>query len=189
MDRITTQPTPAAPHDYSPLMSLALDGLLSAGEQQRLDQHLAACPACQQTWGRWQRIAHVLTVEPFAAPSLGFALRLDSAMQRRERRHERLLAAGILVGGTLAVLTLLLLSMTLTATLLMSNAPGLWPRVVETLGFGGQLIALVWQNLTAVRDALAALLPNPLVMMGVALALVMAGVIWIRLVFYGARAR
>ncbi len=189
MDILTTRATPTAQHDYSPLMSLALDGMLSAEEQQRLDQHLTACPTCQQTWGKWQRIAHVLTVEPFAGPSLGFTLRLDSAMQRREQRRERRLAAGILVGGTLAVLTLLLLSVTLTATLLMTNAPGLWARVVETVGFGGQFIALVWQNLTAVRDALAALLPNPLVMMAVALALVMAGLAWARLVFYGARAR
>ncbi|HNU05743.1 MAG TPA: zf-HC2 domain-containing protein [Anaerolineae bacterium] len=189
MDSLTTQPTPAAQHDYSHLMSLALDGMLSAGEQEDLDQHLAACPACQRTWGKWQRISQVLTVEPFAGPSLGFALRLDSAMQRRELRRQRLAAVAILVGGTLAVLTLLLLSTTLTVTLLMSNAPGLGARVVESLGFGSQFITLVWQNLTAVRDALAALLPDPLVMMALALALVMAGLVWVRLVFYDARAR
>ncbi len=189
MDTMTTHTTPTAHHDYTGLMSLALDGLLSAGEQQHLDQHLATCLACQRTWGKWQRISHVLTVQPFAGPPPAFALQIDRALQRREQRHERVLAGWLLAGGTLTVLTLLLLSAALTTSLLMVVAPALWAQVVETLGYAGQFIALIFQNLVALRDALALLLPGPVIMLAIALALLVASAAWVKLVFYSAAAR
>lgn len=181
----TNQPT--AHHDYSELMSLALDGMLNAGEQQHLDQHLADCPACQRTWSTWQRVSHVLTVEPFAGPAQGFALRFDNVMQRQERRHERVLAGWVLAGGTLAVLALIVLGTALTTTLWMAIAPDARTQLVETLGYAGQFAALVFQNLAAVRDGVTALLPDPVVLLAAALALVVAGAAWVGLVFIGSR--
>jgi anti-sigma factor RsiW len=181
----TNQPT--THHDYSELMSLALDGMLSAGEQQHLDQHLSACPACQGTWGAWQRISHVLTAEPFAGPPQGFALRFDAVLQRQEQRQERVLAGWVLAGGTLVVLALIMLGTALTTALWMALAPNARGELVDTLGFAGQFAALVFQNLAAVRDGIAALLPDPVIMLAVALALVLAGAAWIGLVFFGGR--
>jgi anti-sigma factor RsiW len=189
MDTMTSHTThPTVQHDYSEIMSLALDGMLSADEERLLDQHLRACPACQASWGKWQRIAHVLTVEPFAGPPQGFALRLDQALQRDEQRQERILAGLVLTGGTLTVLALVVLGTALTTALWMAISPAARVQLVETLGFAGQFVTLVLQNLASIRDSLVALMPDPLVMLAICLALMVAGAAWIRLVFYGARA-
>lgn len=189
MDTITTHTTPPSHQDYTDLMSLSLDGMLSTGEQQQLDQHLATCPACQARWQKWQRISHVLTVQPFAGPPPGFAMRLDSALQRREQRHERVLAGWVLAGGTLTVLALIVLGTALTTGLWMASAPAARVQLVETLGFAGQFGALVFQNLAAIRDGVAALLPDPILMLVSALALITAAAIWVRLVFYDRQVR
>jgi len=175
-------------HDNSALMSLALDGMLSADEASNLDQHLLACTACQASWNKWQRIAHVLTVEPFAGPPQGFALRLDHAMVRDEQRHERMLAGLVLAGGTTLVLALIVLGTALTTALWMAIAPPARVQLVETLGFAGQFAALVFQNLASIRDGVAALLPDPVIMLVVCLALMVISAVWVRLVFFGARA-
>lgn len=178
---------PATDHDYSAQMSLALDGMLSADEARSLDQHLLACPACQVSWSKWQRIAHVLAVEPFAGPPQGFALRLDQALQRDEQRHERVLAGLVLAGGTALVLALIVLGTALTTALWMALAPPARIQLVEALGFAGQFAALVFQNLASIRDGIAALLPDPMVMLLVCLALMAISALWVRLVFFGAR--
>ena len=189
MDTMTPHTTyEPSHHDYSELMSLALDGLLSAEEERRLDRHLAACPACQAVWLKWQRIAHVLTVEPFAGPPQGFALNVDQAMQRDESRQERIWASLVLAGGTLAVLALIVLSTTLVTALWMALSPEARLAAAETLGFAGQFFTLVVQNLASIRDAVLALLPSPVFLLIVALALMAAGAVWVRLVFYGAQA-
>lgn len=175
-------------HDYSEMMSLALDGMLSPDEMSSLDQHLRACSACQASWNKWQRIAHVLTVEPFAGPPQGFALRLDHALQRDEQRQERILAGLVLAGGTVAVLVLLILGAALTTAAWMAISPAARVQLVETLGFAGQFAALVFQNLASIRDGVVALLPDPIVTLGMCLALMAISAIWIRLVFYGERA-
>lgn len=189
MDTMTPHTThEPSHHDYSELMSLALDSMLSVEEERRLDQHLAACPACQAAWTKWQRIAHVLTVEPYAGPTQGFALSVDSALQRDERRQERIWAGLVLAGGTLAVLALILLSTTVTTALWMALSPEARLAAAETLGFAGQFVTLVVGNLASIRDAALALLPSPLFLLVVAVALMAAGAIWVRLVFYRAPA-
>lgn len=189
MEPMTNHTTPMAHHDYTDLMSLALDDLLSAEEQQRLDQHLAGCLTCRLTWSRWQRIAHVLTVQPFAGPPPAFMLHVDRALQRREQRRERMLAGWLLAGGAFTVWTLIALSAALTGALVLTAWPALRVQVVETLGYAGQFVTLIFQNLAALRDALALLLPNPLILLAVALALLLAGGVWVKLVFYSAPAR
>jgi anti-sigma factor RsiW len=174
-------------HDYSEMMSLALDGMLSAEETSGLDQHLRACPTCQASWDKWQRIAHVLTIEPFAGPPQSFALRLDHALQRDEQRQERILAGLVLAGGTATVLALLVLGTALTTALWMAISPAARVQIVETLGFAGQFVALVFQNLASIRDGVVALLPDPVVTLVVCLAVMAISAIWVRLVFYGAR--
>lgn len=185
---ILTRPGPdQMMHDYSEMMSLALDGMLSPEEAIDLNQHVQACPACQASWNKWQRIAHVLTAEPFAGPPQGFALRVDHALQGDEQRQERILAGLVLAGGTATVLALMVLGTALTTALWMAIAPAARAQLVETLGFAGQFAALVFQNLTSIRDGVVALLPDPVIMLVVCLGLMAISAIWIRLVFYGAR--
>lgn len=174
-------------HDYSEMMSLALDGMQSPEEAIDLDQHLQACPACQVSWNKWQRLAHVLTVEPFAGPPQGFSLRVEHALQRDEQRQERILAGLVLAGGTATVLALLVLGTALTTALWMAISPAARVQMVATLGFAGQFATLVFQNLTSIRNGVVALLPDPVIMLGICLGLMAISAIWIRLVFYGAR--
>jgi hypothetical protein len=129
----------------------------------------------------------VLTAEPFAGPPQGFALRFDAVLQRQEQRHERVLAGWVLAGGTAVVLAMIMLGTALTTALWMALTPNARAELVDTLGFAGQFAALVFQNLAAVRDGVAALLPDPVLMLAVALALVLAGAVWIGLVFFGGR--
>jgi anti-sigma factor RsiW len=182
-------PNQTTNHDFSELMSLALDGMLSAEEERRLDQHLQACPACQSSWNRWQRVSHFLTVEPFVGPPQGFALRLDHALQRDERRQEHILASLLLAGGTATVLALIVLGAALTTGLWMAISPLERVQLVETMGFAGQFMALVFQNLVAIRNGIAAMIPDPLIMLVICLALITASAVWVRLVFFGNGAR
>ena len=185
MDTMTSQTFHQTTHDdYSELMSLALDDLLSAEQQRRLDQHLVDCAACQMSWARWQRIAHLLTVEPFAGPPQGFALRLDQSLQRDEQRQERILAGLVLAGGTLTVMALIALGTLLTTALWMAVSPSARTQLVETLGFAGQFAALLAQNLTTLRNTVAVMMPDPVVMLVVCTALITASALWVRLVFF-----
>jgi predicted anti-sigma-YlaC factor YlaD len=175
-------------HNYSELMSLALDDMLRAEEERQLDQHLAACPACRTVWFKWRRVARVLTVEPFAGPPQGFTLNVDHALQRDERRQERIWAGLVLAGGTLTILALVVLGTALTTALWMAVSSEARLQAMQTLSFASQFMALIFQNLASVRDAVLALLPSPVFLLIVALAMMTAGVIWVRLVFYGAQA-
>lgn len=188
MDTMHNHTTPAN-HDYSAMMSLALDGLLSPEDTQNLDSHFHACPACQAEWSKWQQISHVLQVEPFAGPPPGFALRVDQTLQRAEQREERILGGLMVAGGTVTVLAVAVLGYLLTVALWVAISPAARTVAVEYLGFARQFVVLVFQNLAALRDAVAVLLPDPAVMLVLALMLLAAGMLWIRLVFYGNRTR
>ena len=59
-------------------------------EQQEFDAHMNACEVCRGQWLTWRRISDVFQVEPFTAPAPGFMLRVDQAVQRDEKRRERL---------------------------------------------------------------------------------------------------
>ena len=111
-------------HLSTEAMSLALDGLLDATEQQEFDAHLAACDICRAQWLKWRRISDVFRVEPFTAPASGFMLRVDQAVQRDEKRRERLWGGLVLVGGTLSIWTVLLMGLALTMTVGMTVFSG-----------------------------------------------------------------
>lgn len=172
-------------HGYSEMMSLALDGLLDSEESQRLDHHLRTCPACQAEWGKWQRIAHVLQAEPFAGPPQGFALNVDRTLQRTEQRREHILGGLMLAGGTLSISALVLLVVGLTTALWLAISPAARLAATEYLTFTRQFAVLVFQNMTALRDASLALLPDPTALLLIVLALLVASLLWIRLVFFG----
>lgn len=182
----STLPPPALHEDYSLLMSLALDGLLDDNDRAQLDAHLAACPACHATWLKWQHIGQIMTVEPFAGPRQNLALGVDRALRRAEMLKERLLAALLVGGGTLAVLVMGLLSVVLFTgvRLLLSTEARL--QAGETVSFVRQFITLLVANLATVRDAVLVMLPNPMLLLLVASLLAAAGVAWAQLVFRSA---
>lgn len=163
-------------------MSLALDGLLETTEQQDFDAHLSACEVCRGQWLTWRRISDVFQVEPFTAPAPGFMLRVDQAVQRDEKRRERLWGGLVLVGGTLSIWTVLLIGLALTLTVGKTVSAGVQIDPLAYLGLGGQAVAVLMQSLTTIRDGLLDMLPGPAVTIGLAAVLAMLTLIWLRLV-------
>ena len=71
--------------DYLMLISLALDGMLDAGEQVRLEQHLEKCSGCRLHWLLWQVIDQKLYAAPTPEPSPDFSLKVSERLSRQER--------------------------------------------------------------------------------------------------------
>lgn len=163
-------------------MSLALDGLLDTTEQQEFDAHLSVCDTCRAQWLKWRRISDVFRVEPFIAPAPGFMLRVDQAVQRDEKRRERLWGGLVLVGGTLSIWTVLLMGLALTLTVGMTAFTGAQVDPLDYLGIGGQAVAVLLQSLITIRDGLLALLPGPALTVALAATLGVLALIWLRLV-------
>lgn len=185
MDTLNLTPNDSPHFEVSALMSLALDGMLSNDEEQQLHQHLLACPSCQTTWQRWQHIGHVLTVEPFAGPPQGFALRTDQMLQRAEQRRERLLAGLVLVGGTILVTALILLAVAGAGTLWMALSPDARIQATSLFDYLRQFASLAVANLASIRDGVAAVLPSPAVMLVFTVTLMTASLLWVRVVLAG----
>lgn len=114
------------------LMSLALDGLLDASGQQRLDRHITQCTACQMEWQAMQQVSALLENSPMVGPPLGFAVRIERKLAEKEKKQRRafggvtLLTSSIsLAGMTVAAVVLLVLG------ILAWNRLGLSPAVLE----------------------------------------------------------
>lgn len=182
----STLPPPALHEDYSLRMSLALDGLLADDEQAELNAHLAACPACHTAWLKWQHIGHIMTVEPFAGPRQNLVLGVDRALRRAELLKERLLAALLVSGGTVAILVTVLFSAALFTGGRLLLSPTARVEVGETVNFVRQFIALLAGNLATVRDAVLVTLPSPALLLPVAVLLMLAAAAWAQLVFRSA---
>jgi predicted anti-sigma-YlaC factor YlaD len=82
----------------SALMSLSMDGLLDAGDQRRLQQHLAACSACQAEWQAMQQVSALFEESSMVGPPLGFAIRVERRLGEKTKVQRR-------VFGGMAVLT------------------------------------------------------------------------------------
>lgn len=163
-------------------MSLALDELLDATEQQEFDAHLTTCEVCRAQWLKWRRISDVFRVEPFTAPAAGFMLRVDQAVQRDEKRRERLWGGLVLVGGTLSIWTVLLMGLALTLTVGATVFTGAQAEPLKILGISAEAAAVLVQSLMTIRDGLLAMLPGPTVSVGLAAVLAVLALIWLRLV-------
>ena len=86
--------------DYLMLISLALDGMLDAGEQVRLEQHLEQCSSCRLHWLLWQVIDQKLYAAPTPEPSPDFSLKVSERLSRQERLRN------MQIGMFLTVLTI-----------------------------------------------------------------------------------
>jgi anti-sigma factor RsiW len=90
-------------HDnYHLMMSMALDGALSAQEDAQLREHLEVCPVCQDVWNRMCLADHVFSqaasAEPPATLAAGVMARVANyEAERRESKPWRL-ALGVILG-------------------------------------------------------------------------------------------
>lgn len=72
------------------LFSSRVDGLLAAGPEAALADHLEGCPGCRGEWARFSRMIELLHAVPEARAPAGFARRVLEAAGR-EPWHRRLL--------------------------------------------------------------------------------------------------
>ncbi|MEZ4612782.1 MAG: hypothetical protein R2838_21490 [Caldilineaceae bacterium] len=83
------QPVPpaAVEEEFFMLMSMALDGLLDADEQMRLDDYVAAYPALAARWDEWQMLDGQLAALPHVAPPVNFMAHFETRLTQQERRR------------------------------------------------------------------------------------------------------
>lgn len=75
-------PTPPAHEAWEEMMALAVVGALPTHERAALEQHLAVCAACRETWADYQRVTQALT---HAIPMVTPPAHLENAIHHRIR--------------------------------------------------------------------------------------------------------
>ena len=146
--------------EYLMLISLELDGMLDAGEKERLDGHLERCSACRAEWQLWQALDNRLREAPTPMPTPGFAQSVAQRLALQERRRN------LQIGVILTVFTVVVWSLglvgvcALAGTLIYTNLE----RLTETglflseawavAGVVGQSLWDVIVELTATSTAL-----------------------------------
>jgi anti-sigma factor RsiW len=102
----------------SELMSMALDGLLDADGQGRLERHVAACTSCRLEWEAIQQASALFEQAPMVGPPLGFALRVERRLEQKTKKQRRtfggiaLLTSSLsLAGVTVAVVAVIILGL------------------------------------------------------------------------------
>ena len=78
------------------MMSLALDGMLSAEEEAGMLGHLADCPACEAHWQALQSVSGLLVETPLASPTMDLSLWVEAELRQQQER--RRWAVGLLTG-------------------------------------------------------------------------------------------
>jgi predicted anti-sigma-YlaC factor YlaD len=71
-------------HNYTMLMSRALDREASPDEEHLLSEHLEACPDCAAIWKQWQSLHKVLLAAPMLTPPQSCA---DAVLARLDGCH------------------------------------------------------------------------------------------------------
>jgi len=168
---------------WDELMSLRLDGLLSADQEQQLQAHLVDCQACREQWAALSWLSARLEAEPPAAPVSDLAARVTARLEQRELRRRRLYSGiGICIGSlglwaaaavVVLVLSAVLLEPSLYATLLDVGLSVLRSTLA--------LLSVVGRALWAVVRAVVTR-PSGLLLIGYGLLAVALATFWTRVV-------
>lgn len=169
----------------SELMSLALDGLLDAHGERRLQGHLATCSACQLDWEAMQHVSALFKGSPLVGPPLGFAVRVERRLQEKAKKRRRTF-------GGVAVLTssLSLAGVTVAAAVLIVvglvtwNWLGSLPAVQQGTGAVSQVasgMGLMGKGASLFLGDLLLRFGGPLILL-VGIGLVVLAGLWVWLV-------
>jgi anti-sigma factor RsiW len=162
------------------MMSLLMDGMLSAEEQEALEAHLRLCTGCQAEWARWRQVDALLASEHVLVPSPGFGAGVLERVGQHRRRQRRLLGGALLLGGSLSVWGMVLLALAAAALLWVLSDPRVAVHGAHVLS---QLLAAGGLLVTAVRLGLVGMTsPSVLPFLVTYACAVMAlTALWIRL--------
>ena len=153
-----------------------LDGQLSATERQAVEAHLAACGACRQALGSFQRLFAALDEPELPRPAPGFPgrvmARVAAARRRRRRWQAMAAAAAVLV---LTCLGALWASAAVTAETWSPLADAfsldVWQSVSDAVSEAGSSVATAGESWLARLPGGPALVAGLLALLGFDLAL------------------
>lgn len=133
-------------HDYTELMSAALDGRLTPRERAGWDKHLASCPSCQERWQALCAMDRLLAGAELVAPPPDFTQRVALRLAQEQAVSPRRLLAGV---GLLAAGWIGLLIVACAQALLWNVSGG----IPTWLGNAVQAAAQWWIFIRAVVEA------------------------------------
>ncbi len=166
------------------LMSLALDGPLAATDQQVLQGHLAACPACRAEWAAMQQVSNLFKGEEMIGPRMGFATRVERRLADKAKKRRRLFGGAAVLTGTLSLATVTAVVVALiVAGVVAWNWLDLLPDVKEGTNTVSQIasgVNLMGKGVTLfLTDFLRAFGLPMIIGVGIALALLLVVWIWL----------
>lgn len=166
--------------EITAMMSLALDGMLSAAERRTLEEHLGSCSTCSAEWGRWRQVDALFSSEPAAAPPAEFSARVMAGVQAQVKRRRRLTLSAWLVGGSLYVWAMAALALGLAGLLWVLSDPPVAAVLARVLT---QTLSAVGLLAKALRLGLAGIMRQEVVALVMSYACIVAATLamWVRL--------
>ncbi len=123
------------------MMSERLDDRLDSADSALLDEHIAACGACQAEWRSLQALDTLFSSAPMAQPPLRVRVQVMTRLARRDQARRAVAGGATLMLGTVSLALLALapiflgfLDATGILPTLISGGP---PTVVQLLAFLG----------------------------------------------------
>jgi hypothetical protein len=168
---------------FQAAMQAVLDGVVTAGERQALEEHLLTCLTCQADWVALSEVQRLFKAEPMVAPRAGFNGRFKARLAQR-RSRPRLLGGAVALG--LGAVSLAALVVPLGLGLLYSGwrvaqQPTTGMALLAGAGAVGSLLETILSALyLTARAIVEPALVNPLAWLAALGALVLTGV-WVYL--------
>lgn len=164
------------------MMSLALDGLLDAGGQGKLQQHLADCPVCLAEWKAMRVVSTWLASSETVGPPLGFAVRVQRRLEEKDRTRKRAFRGLAVLTGSLS-----LAGVTVSAVVLAILGFVAWPwvRAQAAVQQGSNTVSQIASGLGLVGKGVTLFLKDTFVNYGfpvllvVGLGLIVLSSVWV----------
>lgn len=145
---------------YREQMSLWIDDQLNQDQIQRIEAHVAVCPACRATLDAFQQVDRLFSSIPMMSPVPGFSARFQVRLAARRRRRRTWAGLATLIVATLALLggTSILIALSGLALWGSLTTSGMLTQMISLLLDLGKAVAaslsLVWLILRALAQGL-----------------------------------
>lgn len=137
------------------MMSARLDSRLDNTEIALLENHLAACSACQVEWRRLQALDRLLASAPMVRAPARLRVQVMARLNRREQARRAIIGGMALALGTVALALLVLAPILLGLLDVMGIAPALVSGGPKTLAQLLAFLGVVGRALLVLAEKLA----------------------------------